>query len=315
MEYNVFLQSGGTRVPVHVGAVHALEDAGIHVSGWAGVSAGSLVAAVFAGGFSRDEAFELMLETDYRQFLDASPLSLIRRFGLNSGRRFEQWLDDVLDGRRFKDLDVPLAVVATDVATGSPVIFSHENSPELKVATAVRCSISLPGIFAIPCVDGRHVLDGCFTSVHPELLFPQSPQRPNMVVRMEDPPGCQPAADAPPIPGKLTMVRYVFRVADLVLKSLKGVSRPEYFDYDVCIRLHPAPGLKFGLSHAEKREMYARAYNQARATLEYLNTRDSASALDDFPSAFDEQTTSDTQRLNHDTRIVPLRPALTLGVR
>lgn len=315
MQYNVFLQSGGTRVPVHVGAVHALEDAGIDVAGWAGVSAGSLVAAVFASGFSRDEAFELMLETDYRQFLDASALSLIRRFGLNSGRRFEQWLDNFLEGRRFRDLDVPLSVVATDVATGSPVIFSNENTPNLKVATAVRCSISLPGIFAIRCIDGKHVFDGCFTSVHPELLFPQSPVVPTILVRMEDPPAWRGAAAAPAAHGKLTMVRYVFRVASLVLKSLRGVSRPEHFDHDVCIELPSAPSLKFGLSHEEKRDLYALAYQQARDTLEELNTNRSESALDDFASTLSDLTPADTQCGTFDTRIVPLRPAFSYGAR
>lgn len=85
MQTDVFLQGGGTRLAAHLGALRAIDECGGRIAAWSGASAGSLVAAVMASGFMPAMAFDLMLETDYRQFLDMRPMSLFRGFGLCSG--------------------------------------------------------------------------------------------------------------------------------------------------------------------------------------------------------------------------------------
>jgi len=261
LDLNVFLLSGGTRVPVHVGAVKALEQGGARVAAWAGVSGGSLVAAVFACGYSSDEAAKLMLRTDYRRLLDPSPISLIRRLGLYAGRRMQRWLDHVFHGRTFRDLDAPLSVLATDVATGEPFIFSRETTPDVKLATAVRCSTSLPGIFAIPHVDGRALVDGCFAAVTPQMLFP-NPQRTSFVVRMEE---TEPPRTVPQ--SSLSRRGYVFHVANMILRNLKPLSHPELWDYHVRVPVGSAASLKFHLTPDQKRDLFDRGYNTCRNVL------------------------------------------------
>ncbi|MBX3437166.1 MAG: patatin-like phospholipase family protein [Planctomycetaceae bacterium] len=261
MQYNILLLSGGTRVAVHVGAYRAIREADATAAAWAGVSAGSLVASVFASGHSVPEAFELMLKTDYRQFLDVRPLTLLRRFGLFAGDRFESWLDSVLAKRRFRDLDVPLSVVATDIGSGEPMIFSNTSTPEVKVATAVRCSISIPGVFAVRDVNGRALFDGCFAPISRRLLFPHS-DAPSLCVRMRN----ARSANAPK-PHRLNLAHYIFRVADIVLNSLKELHEPEHWDGDVQVDAGCVSGMKFGLTPEEKQLLCDCGYDACRRTL------------------------------------------------
>ncbi|MBX3436734.1 MAG: patatin-like phospholipase family protein [Planctomycetaceae bacterium] len=288
LDFNVLLLSGGTRVPVHVGAVKALEEGGARVAAWAGVSGGSLVASIFACGYSSDEAAELMYKTDYRQLLDPSPVSLVRRLGLYAGHRLERWLDRVFDGRRFRDLKVPLSVLATDVATGAPFVFSKDRTPDLKLSTAVRCSMSLPGIFAIPYVEGRALIDGGFTASSPKLLFPEN-QQTNLVIRMEE-------SDRGHGDGARISSRrgYVFHVANLILRNLKPLSHPELWDYHVRIPVGTSTSLKFDLSQEEKKDLFQRGHRACRDALANAILDIAGS---DFADAFvlgDELSSSDT---------------------
>lgn len=258
LDFDVFLLGGGTRVPAHLGAVKALEQSGARVAAWAGVSGGSLVAALFASGYSSQQAADLMLKTDYRRLLDPSPISLFRRMGLFAGRRIQRWLDHELRGRTFGDLETPLSVLATDVATGQPFIFSPTHTPDIKLSTAVRCSISLPGIFAVPEVAGRGLVDGCFADITPEMLFGKTDRR-SLVVRLHESAPVQRSE-----PANLTRRGYVFHVANLVLRNLKPLSHPELWDEHVRISVGSSPSLQFDLTADEKRELFDRGYQACR---------------------------------------------------
>jgi len=263
MDLNVFLQSGGTRVAVHVGAVRAIEEAGGRVAAWAGVSAGSLVAAVRACGFSQHEAYDLMLHTDYRQFLDRRPLALITGFGLCAGTVFEYWLDEILGGRRFRDLGVPLAIVATDASTGEAIVFSNHTTPEEKVATAVRCSISIPGVFAVRRVGGRTCVDGCLTHAAPGHLFPDTGSS-NAVVRMVGERRCRPQN------GRLNLARYIRSIAEIVTNSIDSHRVADDWTYDLCINVGDSSGIDFKLGQAGKQQLYELSRRQCHQLLSDL---------------------------------------------
>jgi NTE family protein len=257
----VFLQSGGTRVAVHVGALAAIEDAGGRIAAWAGVSAGSLVAAVRASGYTQPEAYDLMLHTDYSRFLDRRPLGLITGFGLCAGAVFEYWLDDVLRGRRFRDLEVPLAVVATDASTGEAVVFSNGTTPEEKVATAVRCSISIPGVFAVRRVAGRAFVDGCLTRTGRRQLFADAGP-PSVVVRMvSERNGSQSPG------GRLNLARYIRSIAEIVCNSIDSHDVTSDWEYDLCINVGHSRGIDFQLGPSGKQALYELSYTQCRGLL------------------------------------------------
>jgi NTE family protein len=151
---------GGTRLPCYIGILQALQDLQLEFSHVVGVSGGSIVAALLADGRNRDELKRLALETDFKQFKGFSLFNLIRTGGLSSGDTFEQWMDDQLEGRTFAEMKLDLHVLATDINGGGPVIFNKANTPEVKVATAVRYSMSIPLLFSFKTFKNHVMADG-----------------------------------------------------------------------------------------------------------------------------------------------------------
>jgi NTE family protein len=158
------LAGGGTRLPAHIGILKALEELGVDFRHIVGVSGGSIISSLYAAGRSIEEIREIAFQTDFNRFRGFSLLQLIRHGGLSDGDRFEQWMDELLEGRTFEQLERTLHVIATDVKNGEPVVFSARESPGLKVATAVRFSMSIPLIFSFKHFGPHILVDGSILS-------------------------------------------------------------------------------------------------------------------------------------------------------
>jgi NTE family protein len=142
------LNGGGSRFPAFVGALSAIEEKGLKIGMVCGASTGSVVAALFAAGMSPYEMLAKALECNFDRFKDFSIGGLLFDRGLYRGDALEKWLDNLLQGRTFNDdFPIPLQVIATDIRNRTPVIFSRETTPDVKVATAVRFSLGLPLLF------------------------------------------------------------------------------------------------------------------------------------------------------------------------
>ena len=155
---------GGTRLPAHVGILKALEEHNIAFEHLVGVSGGSIISSLYASGLSCEEIKHIALETNYNQFREFSLLGLLRNGGLSSGDVFERWIDHLLEGKTFAQLDKELHIVATDVKKGSPVIFDRQNTPDLKVSLAVRFSMSIPLVFSFKSFGKHLMVDGSILS-------------------------------------------------------------------------------------------------------------------------------------------------------
>jgi len=144
-EINLILAGGGVRFGAYIGALHALQERGVSIKKIVGISGGSIISTLYAAGHSLSDLKRLMLEKDYREFKDFSPLSFLAGRGFYSGQRFERWIDGELGGKRFSDpFHLDHYVVATDILRGKPVVFSRESFPRLKVSRAARFSIGIP---------------------------------------------------------------------------------------------------------------------------------------------------------------------------
>jgi NTE family protein len=80
----------------------------------------------------------------------------LSKLGIQSNARMEEFARARLPIKRFEELRIPLAVVATDLKTGSAVIMTEGD-----VAFAIRASCALPGWY-VPVTDkhGRQLVDG-----------------------------------------------------------------------------------------------------------------------------------------------------------
>src|SRR6266850_1383883 len=79
----------------------------------------------------------------------------VSRLGLASNQRLGNLIERVFDSRQFEDLRIPLAVVATDLNSGEPVVFTQGN-----LVDAIRASCAFPGLFEPVQIGTRCLADG-----------------------------------------------------------------------------------------------------------------------------------------------------------
>jgi NTE family protein len=79
------------------------------------------------------------------------------------------FLGRLLKTDRFEDMRVPLGVLATDLSTGEPIIFSTAGS----VIDPVRASCAYPGLFQPVQSQGRLLVDGAMSMCIPAALARQ----------------------------------------------------------------------------------------------------------------------------------------------
>ena len=174
---------GGVRVIAQVGALEALADEIKFVKEYCGVSAGALLAMCLSIGYSIAELREFVLGFDFTNVMDAdSAPGFLMNFGLDTGCRLQKMVEACirvkgLSGEiTFAELKSGLRVYATDLNTGAFITFSKELSPTMRVADAVRASMSFPYYFQ-PYMDetsGHRFGDGGIISNYPMFTFTES---------------------------------------------------------------------------------------------------------------------------------------------
>ena len=146
------LGGGFARGIAHIGVLRVFEREHIPIRFVAGVSAGSLVAAAYASGANADE-IEAVART--MRFKDVARWTL-NRLGLAESERMAIFCRKLLKVSKFEDMKVPLAVVATDLANGKPVVFRDRGD----VVLPIRASCAYPGLFTPIRENGRCLVDG-----------------------------------------------------------------------------------------------------------------------------------------------------------
>ena len=147
------LSGGAARGIAHVGVLKALSEYEIPISCVAGTSAGSIVAGAFASGMPLSDIETLGRTLRWR---DLGRMTM-SRLGIQINDRLENYLRERLPVTRFEDLSIPLAVVATDLKSGSTVVMRDEGD----IPFAIRASCAIPGWY-VPVTDpeGRELVDG-----------------------------------------------------------------------------------------------------------------------------------------------------------
>lgn len=145
------LGGGFARGIVHVGVLKVLEQEGIPVSFVAGTSVGALIGAAYCSGVSPAELEEIAARV---RFKDLARWTL-SRYGFATNLRMITFLKKILKVHTFEELQVPLAVTATDFGSGEGVVF--RSGP---LIDPVRASCAYPGVFLPVKVNGRLLVDG-----------------------------------------------------------------------------------------------------------------------------------------------------------
>jgi NTE family protein len=152
------LGGGAAKGFAHIGVIKALEAQGIAPDLVIGTSAGALVGALYAAGKS---GFELQtLAIPFNEGL-VSDWVLPDR-GLIRGDALAKFINATVDNRPLEKLPRKFGVVATDLASGEPVVFRTGDT-----GTAVRASSSVPGLFQPVLIRGHEYVDGGLSSPVP----------------------------------------------------------------------------------------------------------------------------------------------------
>ncbi len=143
---------GGVRSYNQLGAIRALEKAGIPIDIVGGVSMGSLVAGALAVGMTDAQRYETFRPFSKRgQLLDWT-LPLV---SLIASKKVTALLKEQADGADVADTWLPFFAVSTNTTKARPVI--HQTGP---LWLALRASISVPFVFLPVAHEGDLLVDG-----------------------------------------------------------------------------------------------------------------------------------------------------------
>ena len=181
------LSGGGARGASHIGVLKVLEELRVPVDIITGTSMGAIVGGLYAYGYTPDEMEELLTNVDwneifidkpqrsqlnYRRKLDDNNFLIKLEAGLKNGKIViptglvqGQKLNLLLKSltfsapEKFDSLPIRFRAVAADIETGEAVIMSDGG-----LATAMRASLSIPGVFTPVKWKDRLLVDGGFAN-------------------------------------------------------------------------------------------------------------------------------------------------------
>jgi NTE family protein len=152
------LGGGAAKGFAHIGVIKSLEAQGIKPDLVVGTSVGSLVATLYASGY---DGFDLQrIAMDMKESM-VSDWSLPDR-GILKGEALQEFVNKTVQGRPLEKLSRKVAVVATDLQSGDPIVFERGDA-----GMAVRASSSVPGVFQPVRISGREYVDGGLVSPVP----------------------------------------------------------------------------------------------------------------------------------------------------
>lgn len=181
MKLGLALAGGGIRGICHAGVLKALEDHHIKIDMIGGTSSGSLIASLYAMGYSPYYIYRLF-KRNAKKIVEtnASPLLLGRLFhnkskirGLKNGKELEEIYDEMAKRkniRTLQDIKMPLVIPTVDMMKNKEYILTNQIPKakekdekyitKISVGKAVRASSSFPAVFE-PCRYETHAfMDG-----------------------------------------------------------------------------------------------------------------------------------------------------------
>jgi NTE family protein len=152
------LGGGFARGFAHLGVLEVLERNHIPISCIAGTSVGSILGAAYASGAPLARIIAICKTLRFRDIARWR----VSRLGLASNHRLGDLIERVFESRQFEDLRIPMAVVATDLNTGEPVVLTNGN-----LVDAIRASCAFPGLFEPVEIGTRCLADGALVAPVP----------------------------------------------------------------------------------------------------------------------------------------------------
>ena len=184
LKIGIALSGGGIRGIAHAGVLQALENNGIKIDVIGGTSAGSMVASLYAMGYSPEEIYTLFRKNAKKIIkTNAYPIiSGIRSLmdkeapavkGLKSGKGIEDAYNFLAKQKGIETISqvkMPLVIPSVDIMQSKEYVFTNivpekaedkeQYITDISVGKAVRASSSFPAVFNLCNVNKHAFMDG-----------------------------------------------------------------------------------------------------------------------------------------------------------
>ena len=255
LKCDAVLEGGGVRGIGHVGAAYALEQSGYSFENLAGSSAGAIVAALLAVGFSATEIRRELENLDYKKFQQPTVIdnfgpvgklvNLTNNFGIYSTSYFYKWFSGLLAQKGKKTFgDIRLAsspqakytyklqVTASDVTAQKLLVLPWDirdfgiDPDKLQIADAVRMSMSIPFFYEPVVIRDKRgkehiIVDGGLLSNYPIWMLDDgssNPPYPTFGFKFIAPPK-KATFFTDPYDENINFVEYVQSITETLLKA------------------------------------------------------------------------------------------------
>ncbi|MCP5196649.1 MAG: patatin-like phospholipase family protein [Gammaproteobacteria bacterium] len=264
LRVGLVLGGGGARGMAHVGVLKTLEEMHIPVDCIAGTSMGSIIGGLYASGMTPKDMEQTLERITWPEvFKDGPPRADLpfrtkqeERILLNAevglGADGAQLPKGLLEGQNllllleelslpaasihdFDQLHIPYRAVATDLATGEPVVLG---SGEL--AKAMRASMSIPSALAPVELDGKLLVDGGVSNNLP-INVTRTLCRPDVIIAVDVGAPLAPASELNSVLSVTNQLTTILTVRN-VIEQLKTLERKDIL---ITPNLHDVSSINF----------------------------------------------------------------------
>lgn len=146
------LSGGSVKGFAHIGVLKYMDEIGLKPDIIAGTSAGALVGALYADGYTPADMMNLMSNLTLRNMTSLRPIGMAEMLDTAP---FQKFVDEHLAHHKLEDLPIPLRIVATDFDRGEQHVFTEGALPQIVLA-----SCSIPVLFHPVEINGTTYVDG-----------------------------------------------------------------------------------------------------------------------------------------------------------
>lgn len=151
MNIGLVLSGGGMRGAAHIGVIRALEERGISPSHISGSSAGAIVGALYAYGYTWKEILDIF---NSFQVIDITKFALGKP-GFIDAEKFYPKLNNYIKNDNFSVLKKKLTITATNILEGNLTTFTSG-----QLIKPILASAAFPGVFSPVEIDESYYIDG-----------------------------------------------------------------------------------------------------------------------------------------------------------
>lgn len=179
---NIVFAGGGFYGYAEIGALKELENYKEYfdIQNIKGVSVGSIVASMYAVGYSADELTRIIFDLDFDKLIKDTRFAyfkLYEKFGMYEANKLEEEIERLIRTKTnikfctFSQIEKNLTIISTNLNLQCPRFFNRETSPQVPISKAVRLSIGYPPLMTPVEFEGDLYGDGGESINYPITTF------------------------------------------------------------------------------------------------------------------------------------------------